>query len=809
MTNTEMAEALKKRRNAVLARLRLREWARARVPAADLATSGVQPALAFWSAEEGDSRLADAAVHGLASAARLSGLEVHLWTTQSFENVPGGVRVREATEILGRPEFDAAVARVGHVAVVADLLRLRAIRRSASVRPWFWDCDTLTIRDVHGVEVGEDSHGQIFASLPAAPGKPGGTRATEKRWCQDSSTRPRDGRFIASPFCPPRGNATWPEMLRNFEEVVLGEGDGGPVEYNVFMNAVAREMKAWGLEDAVLPTSAFSPIPPWTGGVCLQAKAHEAIDPQEILENSCGVNCFWQSGKKERREGARERGAAARVKPGSAWASILEALQRNIVEEEKSGARAPKRRLVEQASSETEIYEARLTWPAPLWSFPTEWPSSPNSAFSQCALRCSYELVRVLGSGSYAQVYEAQRRGADPAVAVKVSISPRPQWPVEPMELHYHEKSEGPGVVALLDAWCCPSFSVLVMEKLREDVRSMLRERPGEGVQEGTLRCIMQGAANCPRRLHEAFVMHRKLHTGNVFLGHSGMDGEHLLPEHVQDVKIAHFGKAQEVQRSTSAGRESVVTATCGARSVRPPELLFGRGTVWASGVSMPSRASASSQLAPEPPACVLQRAPRTCYCTEAVDVWALGCLLRACTGRPLHNSQDKAEMGKELVWKLGRVAKDVVERLQWPVPSAWMGGPTPEACTTELLGSRALGGNGYFLRGMRRYDQYTRARAAEVATARRTEEGGRRGARGAVEAAFGVEPGRPRSERCEAVGGAGTARHRRSLERCTEARGGVAAAGGRGAARKIIHFRRRVGRESAAWATGKDGERG
>ncbi|MCP4244743.1 MAG: protein kinase, partial [bacterium] len=660
------------------------------MPAAALATSGVQPAMAFWFSEEGESRLPDAAVHGLASTARFSGLEVHLWTYQSFENVLAGVRVRDAKEILGWPEFDAALARVGNVAVLADLVRLRAMRRSASLRPWFWDCDTLTLRDVRGVEVGEDSHGHVFASLPASPGRLGGTRVTEKRWCQEFLTRPRDKRFIASPFCLPRDSPTWPELLRKLEEVVLGETDEALVDYNVFMNAVAREMKAWGLEDAVLPTSAFSPIPPWTGCACLEPRAHEAIDPQEILENSFGVNCFWQSGKKELRGGARERGADARVKPGSAWASILEALHRNMVEGEESGARAPKRRRVEKTSSETEVCEARLNWPEPLWSFPMEWPSSPNSAFSQCALRNTYELVRLLGSGSYAKVYEARRRGGGPAVAVKVSISPRPQWPVDPMELYYHEKSKGPGVVALLDAWWSPSFSVLVMEKLREDVQSMLGKRPGERVQQGTVRCIVQGAAKGLRRLHEAFVMHRDLHTGNVLLSHSGIDGDHLLPEQVHAVKIADFGKAHEVQNSTSAGIESLVIATCGARAVMPPELLFRRGTVWASGASMPSRSSASSQLAPEPPACVLQRAPRTCYYTEAVDVGALGCLLLACTGRPLYNSQDKAEMGKELVWKLGRVPRDVVERLQWSVPSAWMGGPTAEACTTQLLGCRA-----------------------------------------------------------------------------------------------------------------------
>ncbi|MCP4240685.1 MAG: protein kinase [bacterium] len=725
MTKETMAQALEGRRKAVLARVRLREWARARGPGADLAPSGVQPAMAFWYSEEGEGLLPDAAVHGLASAVRWSGVEVHLWTYQSFENVPAGVRVRDAREVLSWEEFDAAVARVGHVALAADLVRLRAMRRSASLRSWFWDCDTLVLRDVRCVEVGQEAHGHVFASLPAPPGAYRGTRAAELRWRVEFLVRPRDKRFIASPFCLPRDSPMWPGLLERLEEVVLGDPGAGLVDYNVFMNAVAREMKAWGLEDAVLRTSAFSPIPPWTGGACLKPRAHTAIDLQVILEKALGVNCFWQSRKGCMGAGACERGADARVQPESVWARLLEAVQSGVVFGERSEAGGPKRRRLAKKTSATEPCEPPLKWPEPLWRFPLDWRSSPHSAFSQCSLRNTYELVRVLGEGSYAKVYEARCREGGPAVAVKVCVSPRPQVPVDPMELYFHEKSQGPGVVRVLDAWWSPSFSVLVLERMREDVRGMLRNRPGGRVEEGTVGRIVQGAAQGLRQLHDAFVMHRDLHTGNVLLSHTAVDGEDLRPEQVHAVKIADFGKAQEVRNRSCPAAEVQMTGTCGARDIMPPEALFRRGTVWTGGASMPSRVSASSQPAPRPTGFAVQRAPRGCYYTEAVDVWALGCLLLACAGRALYSSREKGEMGKDLVWMLGRVPRDVAERLQWSLPSAWVAGRPGETETTQVLGCRALGENGCILRAVLRYDPCARARAGEVATATRTEEGG------------------------------------------------------------------------------------
>ena len=88
--------------------------------------------MSFWYDLSLATVLPECIRDALDSAATLGELEVHLFTYQSFENIPPRVIVEDANEILPHDEFQVALARTKNIALLADAVRMRAVQRYSS-----------------------------------------------------------------------------------------------------------------------------------------------------------------------------------------------------------------------------------------------------------------------------------------------------------------------------------------------------------------------------------------------------------------------------------------------------------------------------------------------------------------------------------------------------------------------------------------------------------------------------------------------------------------------------------------------------
>ena len=74
--------------------------------------SGAKPAVCFWHSTHGSRKLPDVAVDGLLSAVLVGQLKPMLYTFGEFDNVPCGVEVRKAGDVMLRGEFNIMQKKV-------------------------------------------------------------------------------------------------------------------------------------------------------------------------------------------------------------------------------------------------------------------------------------------------------------------------------------------------------------------------------------------------------------------------------------------------------------------------------------------------------------------------------------------------------------------------------------------------------------------------------------------------------------------------------------------------------------------------
>jgi hypothetical protein len=89
---------------------------------------------------------------GMRSAMAIGGFEAcHLYTYQTFVNVPAGIIVHDAASILSMEDFETKLT-VAPLAVAADLIRLLAMLQSSADYRWFGDVDTTWMKSVRDIE---------------------------------------------------------------------------------------------------------------------------------------------------------------------------------------------------------------------------------------------------------------------------------------------------------------------------------------------------------------------------------------------------------------------------------------------------------------------------------------------------------------------------------------------------------------------------------------------------------------------------------------------------------------------------------
>ncbi|XP_034661505.1 putative mitogen-activated protein kinase 14C [Drosophila subobscura] len=263
-----------------------------------------------------------------------------------------------------------------------------------------------------------------------------------------------------------------------------------------------------------------------------------------------------------------------------------------------------------------------------------------------------YEVVRLLGAGSFGQVSKVKLRGSEVNVAIKKLL--------QPFETAEHAKRvyreirllkhmDHPNVISLLDIFHPPSPSsnptptlenfqqvYLVTHLMDADLHNVIRSQK---LSHSQIKVILYQILRGLKYIHSAGVLHRDLKPGNIAVNKDC------------ELRILDFGMA----RLTSKDMTTYVTT----RWYRAPEILF----CW------------------------------TNY-TNAIDMWSVGCIFaELITGRPLFPGRDYLNQLECIIDKMGTPSAEFKRNIDFEGARKYIESlPTKSQCDfAELFG---LAGN-------------------------------------------------------------------------------------------------------------------
>ena len=171
----ELIKVLNERGQKVIGRNKVVEWWREAQlplkPCGGVDTFGVEPACCFWYSKENQHELPDCAVAGLRALLHIGKLQPRLCVYQHFTNVPAGVRVVGARELLSIETFEELLQKCGNrICLLADYVRLCDMGRIQNNVAWFFDVYILVLKDLRGIPVPSGGFGHLISSLYMRPG---------------------------------------------------------------------------------------------------------------------------------------------------------------------------------------------------------------------------------------------------------------------------------------------------------------------------------------------------------------------------------------------------------------------------------------------------------------------------------------------------------------------------------------------------------------------------------------------------------------------------------------------------------------
>eukprot|EP00438_Fugacium_kawagutii_P026174 Skav209875 [mRNA] locus=scaffold590:203395:206039:+ [translate_table: standard] len=239
-----------------------------------------QLACAFWHNVDGENYLPQVSVDGLHSAVQV-GYKVKLATYQKLRNIPSGVQVIPAEEILSAEKFAELQALGVHITHIAepwwreggngaeapvdakDYVRFLMIRLVGGA--WFLDCDVLHLRPGPTPTAEQSFH--IFASMRArANSTRQGYEAEWRKWQIQYLREPQDRLYLASPYFVP-GHLGWSD----------GHGENSWLMANHLLPGIVSSEIGWRL--------AFV----FDVGLFKQSIGHPetGISPLRMIKNDC------------------------------------------------------------------------------------------------------------------------------------------------------------------------------------------------------------------------------------------------------------------------------------------------------------------------------------------------------------------------------------------------------------------------------------------------------------------------------------------------------------------------------------------
>ena len=198
LKTTQLRTLLQRREKDLAARKTLYDWAK-QCPTYDtVGFSGAKPAVCFWHSKIGSRNLPDIAVDGLLSVVLVGRLKPLLYSFEEFDNIPDGVELRKAGEVMSWGEFNILMKKGVELPIIADLVRLRVLCKLPAGYSWFWDVDTLVFVDLRAIGVKPDAFGHVLASMERPRSIAGTTTVEFEEHCMNY--------FLCTPrdkACPP------------------------------------------------------------------------------------------------------------------------------------------------------------------------------------------------------------------------------------------------------------------------------------------------------------------------------------------------------------------------------------------------------------------------------------------------------------------------------------------------------------------------------------------------------------------------------------------------------------------------------
>ena len=279
--------------------------------------------------------------------------------------------------------------------------------------------------------------------------------------------------------------------------------------------------------------------------------------------------------------------------------------------------------------------------PTPNGMDSTLWPSAHWLALvssfmgSLRAFQARYTLQDCIDRGSFGQIYRGIAQDGS-VVAVKVSTDPDAQ-----KEAYFLNAVQHPHVVQMLDAWSSPWYTAIVMPLEQTSLHRFVRDAGSQRnpAQVWSICLQMCEGLAC---VHQAHIMHRDIHMGNVFITEK---------QGTVTAKLGDFGRACLVPSGGLSPSSIDYDPVVYCRAYGPPEIFCG------SGSSLSKREGD------------VRYSPSTdCVYGTPADIWAMGCLIW-CTSSgttPFSSGQSDIAVIKHMVWRIGVPELALCTKLNW-----------------------------------------------------------------------------------------------------------------------------------------------
>ncbi len=668
LSTEDMMEIYERRRAHMLARAeRLRECQKARprncrvsqeaCPCDTCAMCTPSVAFAFWHCTMSQD-LPFRTRMGLLSVEQRSGLRVNLLTYDPILGVGGADRV-DAAKYLPRQEFDRLLGTVG-----LDLLS-HYITVSACVQAGGWsiEADIVWLREApHLCVLRQTNWGHFFASQATANNDAVSTKQALIHGSKFYLRQQGDNLSLGRPWAFPKGSAVGKAWLRSVENRVFAVLDAASSpSSSLSCTLMGQCVQQGGLELSIVDPGVVGRV----------EKCTDILDGSRVgtLKRSLCVTC--EAGGLDT-GGFSDRSVWAKLLTSSnvcvpvpkkrkickcslaELETVLKAAPQACPQSELQACPQIASQACPQIASQACPQISSESCPDMRASF--LWPQVPSivdhssrlGLSSFAAFQSKYELLGLVGDGSYGNVYRAKKLSSpDKPLALKIcreSEATTEAW----FQAHCSDDS----VVQILDGFMAPHYTVIVMPMADTTLhRYVVSEKSRQGLDGGlsppTLIKLARQVSAGLAHIHKQGVAHNDVHTGNILIYGARSQGVSGLGAMWSD-----FGKASWLTDCDHDLR------TLFSLSFRPPELLLG------GGARIVTRANKLHYVHPFSEAR---------HGAES-DVWALGCVLMFMSTATLpFQSQKKSQYDEREVQQiagllsvLGRPSGEVIQAFRW-----------------------------------------------------------------------------------------------------------------------------------------------